>query len=96
MAQMSRVIDEVCAEKARKLKREGYEPVLTNTCWLLLKRPENLTVKQEPRWAGVLRYNLRAVRSHLLKRQFQQFCSYRSPTSFFWRGQNGALSGPCL
>ena len=37
------------------LKREGYEPVLTNTRWLLLKRPEHLTAKQEPKLAELLR-----------------------------------------
>ena len=84
MAQMSKAIDKVRAEEARKLKREGYEPVLTNTRWLLLKRPENLTAKQEPKLAELLRYNLKTVRSYLLKEQFQQFWSYRSP---YWAGQ---------
>lgn len=49
MANLSKAIDQVRAEDARQLKREGYEPVLTNSRWLLLKRPENLTAKQEPR-----------------------------------------------
>ena len=84
MAQMSKAIDKVRAEEARKLKREGYEPVLTNTRWLLLKRPEQLTAKQEPKLAELLRYNLKTVRSYLLKEEFQQLWSYRSP---YWAGE---------
>jgi len=84
VAQMSKAIDKVRAEETRKLKREGYEPVLTNTRWLLLKRPENLTVKQEPKLADLLRYNLQTVRSYLLKEEFQLFWSYKSP---YWAGQ---------
>ncbi len=84
MAQMSKAIDKVRAEETRKLKREGYDPVLTNTRWLLLKRPENLTAKQEPKLAELLRYNLKTVRSYLLKEEFQQFWSYLSP---YWAGE---------
>lgn len=84
MASLSKAIDKVRAEEARKLKREGYEPVLTNTRWLLLKRPENLTVKQESKLAELLRYNLKTVRSYLLKEEFQLFWSYKS---HFWTGK---------
>jgi len=34
------------AGEARRMVREGYEPVLKNKRWCLLKRPENLTDKQ--------------------------------------------------
>ncbi len=84
MAQMSKAIDKVRAEETRKLKREGYEPVLTNSRWLLLKRPENLTANQETKLAELLRYNLRTVRSYLLKEEFQQFWTYSSP---YWAGE---------
>lgn len=83
-AQLSKAIDKVRAEEARQLKQDGYNPVLTNTRWLLLKRPENLTEKQEPKLAELLRYNLKTVRSYLLKEEFQLFWSYTSP---FWAGQ---------
>jgi len=66
------------------LKQDGYSPVLANTRWLLLKRPENLTPKQEPKLAELLRYNLKTVRSYLLKEDFQLFWLYKSP---FWAGQ---------
>ena len=84
MAQLSKAIDKVRADETRQLKRDGYEPVLTNTRWLLLKRPENLTEKQEPKLAELLRYNLKTVRSYLLKEEFQLFWSYKSP---YWAGQ---------
>ena len=84
MAQMNKAIDKVRAEETRKLKREGYEPVLTNTRWLLTKRPENLTAKQEPKLADLLRYNLKTVRCYLLKEEFQLFWSYKSPRWAGW------------
>ena len=81
---MSTAINEIRAQEARELKAEGYEPILKNTRWLLLKRSENLTEKQEPRLAELLQYNLRAVRAYLLKEDFQFFWEYRSP---YWAGQ---------
>lgn len=84
MAHMNKAIDEVRAKEARALKAQGREPVLTHTRWLLLKRPENLTAKQEGRLAELLRYNLRAVRSYLLREDFQFFWTYISP---YWAGQ---------
>lgn len=47
MSHMSKAIDEVRAQEAKTLQARGYEPVLTKTRWLLLKRPENLSEKQE-------------------------------------------------
>ena len=84
MAMMNKAIDEVRAGEARQLKAKGYEPVLKNTRWLLLKRPENLTERQEPRLAELVQYNLRSVRAYLLKEDFQFFWSYKSP---YWAGQ---------
>ena len=84
MATLSKAIDKVRAEETRELKREGYEPVLTHSRWLLLKRPENLTEKQEPKLAELLSYNLKTVRSYLLKEEFQLFWSYKSP---YWAGK---------
>ena len=84
MSHMSKAIDEVRAKEARDLKAHGYAPVLKHTRWLLLKRPEHLTEKQEPRLAELLRYNLRSVRSYLLREDFQFFWTYVSPT---WAGR---------
>lgn len=83
MSTMSKAIDEVRADEVKALKADGYEPLLKHARWLLLKRPENLTAKQEPRLAELLRYNLRSVRAYLLKEYFQSFWDYRSP---YWAG----------
>jgi len=90
VAHLSKAIDQVRAEEAKDLKAKGYEPVLTKTRWLLLKRPENLTANQETRLADLLRYNLRSVRAYLLKEELQLFWEYVSPT---WAGR--FLDGWC-
>ena len=84
MANMSKAIDKVRAQEAKELKDKGYDPVLTKSRWLLLKRPENLTEKQETKLADLLQYNLKSIRSYLLKEEFQLFWSYSSP---YWAGQ---------
>ncbi len=84
MAKVSKAIDKVRAQEAKELKEKGYEPVLTKSRWLLLKRPENLTDKQETKLADLLQYNLKSIRSYLLKEEFQLFWSYKSP---YWAGQ---------
>jgi len=83
MAHLNKAIDEVRAQEAKELKAKGYEPVLTKTRWLLLKRPENLTEKQDTKLADLLQYNLRSIRSYLLKEEFQLFWQYTSP---YWAG----------
>jgi len=80
---MNKAIDEVRAQETRELRAKGLAPVLTHSRWCLLKRPENLTANQEVRLSDLLRYNLKAVRSYLLKEDFQFFWDYISP---FWAG----------
>lgn len=84
MSLLSKAIDQIRAEEVKALKAGGYQPLLTRARWLLLKRPENLSEKQEPRLAELLRYNLRSVRAYLLKEDFQFFWTYRSP---YWAGK---------
>lgn len=84
MMHFSKAIDKVRAEEARELKAQGYEPVLTKTRWLLLKRPEHLSEQQDTRLADLLQYNLKSVRSYLLKEEFQLFWDYVSP---HWAGR---------
>jgi len=81
---MNKAIDEVRAQEIRALKAKRLAPVLTHSRWCLLKRPENLTANQEIKLADLLRYNLKAVRSYLLKEDFQFFWGYISP---FWAGE---------
>lgn len=84
MAHFSKALDAVRAEETKALKAKGYEPVLTRSRWLLLKRPENLSDQQDIRLAELLKYNLRSVRAYLLKEEFQVFWSYVSP---YWAGR---------
>ena len=84
MTHLSKAIDEVRAGEARQLKQDGYEPVLKKSRWLLLKRPEHLSEKQEVRLADLLQYNLKAVRAYLLKEDFQFFWDYKSA---YWAGE---------
>jgi transposase len=82
MAHLSKAIDKVRADEARSMKLQGHD-VLKGSRWCLLKRPENMTGQQEVKLAELLKYNLKTVRSYLLKEEFQWFWSYRSP---FWAG----------
>ncbi|MEK7074512.1 MAG: ISL3 family transposase, partial [Patescibacteria group bacterium] len=56
MSHMNKAIDKVRAEEVRALQSEGKVPLLTRTRWLLLKRPENLSLKQETHLSDLLRY----------------------------------------
>jgi transposase len=84
VAKMNQALDDVRAEEARRLKQEGFDPVLKKSRWLLLKRQENLTGKQRFRLRDLLRYNLKSVRAYLLKEAFQQLWDYDSPA---WAGK---------
>ena len=57
---------------------------LRNPDGCLLKRPENLTEKQEAKLKDLLQYNLKSVRAYLLKEDFNGFWDYVSPT---WAGK---------
>jgi transposase len=78
MAKMNKAIDEVRAQEAKRLKEDGEEPLLKHSRWLLLKRPENQSEKQVSKLMELLKYNLKAVRSFLLREEFQRFWGYRS------------------
>lgn len=78
MKQLGEAIDQVRAGEARRLKQDGYEPVLKHSRWCLLKRPENLTEKQTVKLDELLRYNLQSVRAYLHREDFQRFWEYRS------------------
>ncbi len=72
------------AGEARELKAKGLEPVLKGSRWWFLKRSVNLTEKQVEKLANVVRYNLRTVRSYLLKEEFHFFWDYKSAS---WAGR---------
>ena len=84
VGKMNDALNEVRAQEARRMKLDGYEPVLKKTRWLLLKRKGNLKQQDKGRLRELLSYNLRTVRAYLLKEDFQQFWEYTSPT---WAGK---------
>ena len=84
MQKMSKAMDEVRAAEVKQLKADGYEEVLKGCRWLFLKRPANLSDRQVVKLKEVLQYNLKSVRSHLMKEEFQRFWTYQSPT---WAGK---------
>jgi transposase len=84
VANMNKALDKVRAEETSRLKREGLDPVLQKSRWLLLRRNENLGAEQHFRLRDLLRYNLKTVRAYLLKEAFQQLWDYNSPA---WAGK---------
>jgi transposase len=81
---LSKAIDKVRANEARRMRQDGYEPILKHSRWSLLKRRENLTEKQEIKLKDLLRYNLQSVRAYLLKEDLQALWTYISPN---WAGK---------
>ncbi len=84
MQKMNKAIDEVRAAEVKRLKADGYEPILKHSRWCLLKRRENLTLKDTLKLSELLQYNLQSVRAHLLREDFQRFWEYSNPT---WAGR---------
>lgn len=84
VARLNKALDEVRAEEVRRLKADGYEPVLKHARWCLLKRPENRTAKQTVKLQEILQYNLRTVRAFLHKEDLQRLWEYESP---YWAGE---------
>lgn len=78
---LGKAIDKVRAAEVKQLKADGYEEVLKGGRWLLLKRPENLSEKQTVKLSQLLEYNLKSIRSYLIKEDFQQFWTYKYPAS---------------
>jgi transposase len=86
MQQFGKALDEIRAAEAKRLERDGYEPVLKRSRWWFLKRPENLTDKQTVKLSELLKYNPRTVRAYLLREEFQRL----------WGSQSAAWAGRFL
>jgi transposase len=84
MQKFGKALDEIRAEEAKQLERDGYEPVLKRSRWCLLKRPENRTDKETVKLSEILKYNLRSVRAYLLREEFQRLWEYTRPA---WAGK---------
>lgn len=84
MRLMNKAIDEVRREEVRELKRAGHEQILKHSRWCLLKRKENRTACQTVKLQELMRHNLKSVKAHLQREDFQQFWEYKSPA---WAGK---------
>ena len=84
VAKLNKAVDEVRADEAKRMTRDGYEPILKHSRWPLLEKPENLTEHQSEKLADLLQYNLKTIRAYLLKEEFQLLWEYVSPT---WAGK---------
>jgi transposase len=80
MARLNKAIDQVRADEVRRLRRDGYEPILKHSRWVLLKRVGNLTSRQVLKLQELLQYNLRTMRAWLLREDFHRFWEYRRPS----------------
>jgi len=80
VALLNKALDKVRAGEARRMKADGYEPVLHKSRWLLLKRPQNLSKEQKWSLRKLLSFNLKTVRAYLLKEDLQQLWNYVHPT----------------
>ena len=78
MKKMNEAIDKVRRAEVKQLRQDGHEPVLTHSRWCLLKREENLTERQAVKLSELMQYNLKSVKSRLMREDFQRFWEYRS------------------
>lgn len=76
VANMNKALDTVRRQEAARLKKAGREPILKNSRWCILKRPRNLTEKQETKLSELVKMNLKTMRAYLLKEEFQHFWDY--------------------
>jgi len=73
---MNKAVDKVRAAETRRMREDGYEPILKHSRWCLLKRKQNRTKRQTEKLADLLQYNLKTMRAYLMKEDFDQFWSY--------------------
>jgi len=81
---LGEAVDEVRRQETKELASAGYEPILKNSRYCFLKRPKNLTAKQEVKLAELLKYNLKTSRAWFLKDAFDGFWEYDSPDWASW------------
>lgn len=76
---LNEAVDEVRREEAKKMKLEGYEPILKGSRYCFLKNKENLSNNQHVKLKELLKYDLKSVRAYCLKESFQAFWQYTYP-----------------
>jgi transposase len=78
VANLNKALDQVRADEARALARDGWD-VLKRARWLLLRRRKRLTGKQRWRLRQILQWDLKTVRAYILEEGLQALWAYRSP-----------------
>ena len=82
MEHLSRALDEVRREEARRLEKDE-RTVLKHKRWVLLKGQENLSPKQQGTLKELLAENENPQKAYLLKEEFREF--YRLDFRWHWR-----------
>ena len=77
VANLDKALDQVRAEEAKKLNKQGWD-VLKRTRWLLLRRRKRLSGKQRFKLRQILKWDLRTVRAYILVEGLQALWEYRS------------------
>lgn len=77
MKNINDAIDKVRREEAKRYKGTVHEELLTNSRWVLLKNPPNLTDNQVLKLHDLLQTKLQSVKSYLMREDFQRFWQYR-------------------
>jgi len=78
MKKFNEAIDNTRRQEIKQLEHDGQEPLLKHSRWLLLKNKDNQKESELARLKVLLRYNLKSVKSLLLRDAFQKFWSYRT------------------
>lgn len=81
---LNEAINKVRVDEVKRLKSDGFEPLLTGSKFCFLKRPGNLTVKQSKKLGDLLRYDYKTVRAYFHKEAFDAFWQYNSPYWAKW------------
>ena len=84
VALLNKAVDAVRRQETDRLKRAGYEEILTHSRYCFLKNEANLTERQAMKLDELLQYDLKSVRAYLLKESFQAFWCYDSPYWAQW------------
>lgn len=76
MKYLNEAVDNTRRKETAQLRRDGYEPILENSRWCLLKNKCNQTRSQLAKLKELVQYNLKTMRAYLLKEAFQHFWTY--------------------
>lgn len=76
MKKFNDAIEQVRRDEYKALKSQGVNNPLIGARWTMVKRPENHTEKQAATMKELLKHNLKSVKAHLMREEFQRFWSY--------------------